>query len=290
MSATKIALMALGAAGLGIAALAAFAGGPKRPDVEPDADALPALVVTSAELAAHRAARPIIEEAGRLEMGRALTPAELQYIGGVAHRETSYGRGWHGAMATANNWGAVQCDPSKMPESTCVPGQKDHGSGNVEFTTGFRRYATPVDGARHTVAHVLKYRPRTAAALAETSPKVHRASFAMRRERYYGGFCPKASAAHGVQAAEASFAHPDRDTGTQACEREAETSHADAIFASARAIAQALGEPLALGLGTYDDARAWWMRGGGVPTAGHDERPRVIALAAPHWDTTENAG
>lgn len=280
MSAAKVALMAIGAVGLGVAVVAAFAGAPKLPDAEPDPEELPALVVSAAELAAHRAARPIIEEAGRLEMGRPLTRAELQYIGGVAHRETSYGKGWHGAMASANNWGAVQCDPSKLPESECVPGQKDHGSGNVEFTVGFRRYASPVDGARHTVAHVLKHRPRTASALAEPSPRAHRASFAMRRERYYGGFCTKAKGKYGVATAEASFAHPDRDEGTMACEREAETSHADAIFASARAIAQALGEPLALRLGTYDDAREWWMRGGGVPTAGI-ERPRVLRLAAP---------
>lgn len=261
MSAAKLALAAVGVVGLGVVALAAFVGSPRRAQVDPDPESLPTLVVSAAELNAHRAARPIIVEAGRLEMGRELTPAELQYAHGVAWRETNYGRGWGPAMAQANNWGAVQCDPSRESEATCVPGQKDHGSGGVEFTTGFRRYATPVDGARHTIAHILKHRPRTASALAETSPKAHRASYAMRREHYYGGFCPHAQGKYGVHAAEASFGHPDQDEGTQACEREAETSHAEAVFQTARAVAQALGEPLALRLGTFEDAREWWKGG-----------------------------
>lgn len=289
MSAAPKLLAAAAVLGLGAVALVSLSSGESKSgaagDVEPTD--LPVLIMSAGERAAHIGARPVIIEAARRVLGRDATPAELQYIHGVAWAETNYGRGWGPAMASANNWGAVSCNPATENESTCVPGQTDHTSDNVAYTTGFRRYATPVDGAAHTVQHILKLRPRTASALAGARPSTHRASLAMRREKYYGGFCPKAVAAHGKPAGSlAAWSQPDRDEGSQACEREAETSHAETVFRNARAVAQALGEPLALRLGTYDDARKWWGSSS-APVAGPDDdepfrsaRPRVVKLAA----------
>lgn len=217
------------------------------------------VAVSPGEAALIKAMRPVIVQAFQQEMGRTPNPAELQYVSAVAWRETRYGTGWPPNMAGAHNWGAVQCDMSKEGPETCIP-HEDHTSGGTTFKVGFKRYASDVEGAAHTIKHVLKLRPETAKALAEKNPSAYRADYAMRREKYYGGFCPKANGKYGVQAATDSFAKPDASEGTKACAEEAIGSAVDTTMRHAQAISQTLGEPLALRRGTYADADAWWRK------------------------------
>lgn len=207
-----------------------------------------------------RAMHPIVLQAIAKVVGRPASAFEGQYVHGVTWNETSDGTGWIGTQAAArdaHNWGAVQCDSSNEGPDTCVPGLTDHTSGGTEFHVGFRRYASDLDGAADAAKHVLVLRPRTASALASDHPTALRASFAMRRERYYGGICPTATKTIGVQAATDSFAHPDKDEATRACAREAIIAHARAVQKVARYVASLDGSP-ALPMGTYEDAERWY--------------------------------
>lgn len=183
----------------------------------------------------------------------------LQYVQAVTHLETVYGLGWKGAMVGSRNWGAVQC--AKSSDADCIAYQDSNPDGS-KYTVSFRRYPTDVDGAADAVRHVVELRPRVASELRRSGPSVMRTSYAMRRERYFGGFCPQATAKYGAAVARASFADPDRDEGTRACAREAIEAHAKAIYARAQEIAQANNEPLTLELGSYEDADRWWHNGG----------------------------
>lgn len=206
--------------------------------------------------AIHKAARPIIEVAVKRVVARDGTEPELQYVQGVAYVETNYGRGWSGAGIGSNNWGAVQCPANAQDGPDCFPYQDSQSSGE-KYKIAFRRYATPEDGATDVAKHVLKQRPITASVLADPKGTIYRASFAMRRERYYGGFCPKATARYGAEVANSSFAHPDRDEGTKACQRECVELHAKTVGKVIQAIAAAIGkEPMRLG--TYEDAEKWY--------------------------------
>lgn len=214
--------------------------------------------VSPQEAALHKAMRPIILDAFRLA-GQTATPAAIQYMSAVAWLETRDGTGWPPNMAQAHNWGAVQCDTKKEGPETCIP-HKDHTSGGDEFSVGFRRYPSDVEGAADVVKHIFKHRPRTAAALAEANPSIYRASYAMRREKYYGGICttPMKDGRTTKQEANDSFAHPDATPGTRACAEDNVGQHARIVLRNAKAVAQTLGEPLALRLGTYADADSWW--------------------------------
>lgn len=221
--------------------------------------------VSANEAAAHKAARPIIEQAIQRIEGRPGTPQELQYGGAVGWLETNYGRGWsQPEMKTANNWGAVSCKPTDANTDTCVPGQTDHYPDGTAYTTGFRKYPTSVDGAADELTHILKIRPMTYAALHSSAPTFFRASYAMRRETYYGGFCPVATKKYGQADTQISFKSPDKNDATRACSEEAVSQHAHTAHRNAMAIAKALGEPLSMPLGTYEDADAWYRAQKGI--------------------------
>lgn len=232
----------------------------RAPDV-PEQPAKP-VSVSAGEAALHRSMRPVIVAAFEQATGRKPTLAELQYVSAVAWLETRDGTGWPANMAGAHNWGAVQCDTKKEGPETCIP-HKDHDSGGGEFAVGFKRYASDVDGAADVVKHVIRIRPRTAAALAEKNPSAYRASYAMRREHYYGGICATAMKTKGVsqQQAARSFSKPDESEATKACAEDTIGQHANIVMRNAQAIAQTLGEPVALRLGTYADADNWWRNG-----------------------------
>lgn len=206
--------------------------------------------------AQHIAARAVLMGAFAKEH-QAPRRQALQYAQAVTHLETAYGLGWKGAMVGSHNWGAVQCVAGNAP---CIAYQDSNPDGS-HYPVSFRSYPTDVDGAADAVRHVLELRPRVAAELRRARPSVMRASYAMRRERYYGGFCPQAAAKYGAAVAKASFADPDRDDGTRACAREAIEAHAHAIWSRVQEIAAANNEPAALELGTYDDADRWWHGG-----------------------------
>lgn len=191
-------------------------------------------------------------------MGREATPAELQYAQSVAWLETNYGRGWKGAMIGSNNWGAVQCPLKEAGSATCALYQDSHSDG-TKYQIGFKRYDSSVKGAEDVVRHVFQKRPRTASALASSAPSAYRASYAMRREKYYGGFCPAATKQYGGEAARASFANPDRDAGTRACMQEAVAAHAKLTTSLSKEIAAANADLASLSPGDFDDADSWWL-------------------------------
>lgn len=208
--------------------------------------------------AQHKMARATFELAESRYKRKALSKAALQYAQGVALLESTYGLGWKGAMVGSHNWGAVQC--TNQSAADCIAYQDSYPDGTT-YKVSFRRYADDIAGADDVLHHVLDVRPKVAAALAEPRPSVMRASYAMRREHYYGGFCPVATKSGGSEAAQASFATPDRDAATKACAREAIEAHAKVMWNHVQEIAAALGEKPALELGSYADADAWWHGG-----------------------------
>jgi hypothetical protein len=205
--------------------------------------------------ASHKAARPIVREALIKLLGREPTPAELQYGPAIGWLETNYGRGWKGPMVGSNNWGAVQC--AKGSTLPCISYEDSRADG-TKYTVSFRKYDSPVDGAADMLRHVFKLRPITAGALTSSRPTVFRASYAMRREKYYEGFCPKATKQFGSAAVRASLANPDKDDATRACAREATTAHAERADSIIAQIAGSLGEFMDMPLGTYEDAAGYY--------------------------------
>lgn len=210
-----------------------------------------------------RGARQILEEAFLAVMGREATPAEMQYLQSVAVLETGYGNTWKRNMIGSNNWGAIHCPGNRQNDPNCVQYTDSHPDG-TQFTVSFKKYDTPKEGAADLVRKIFKDRPKTAAALANGGT-VMDASFAMRREKYYGGFCPKATAQYGAQAARDSFGNPDKNKGTRACAQECVEAHAKRIHEIAGRIAGDCGDPYALGLGTYAETSAAYGAPGGAP-------------------------
>lgn len=208
----------------------------------------------------HTNARPTVEQAVRAVLKRTPSLAEVQYVQAFTLGESGYGASWPGT----HNWGAVQCKST----APCPPGCFEHADSNPDgskYRGCFVLYPDDLAGATDAARHALILRPRVAEALRARAPSVMRASLAMRRERYYGGFCPKATGKFGAAAAQASFPFPDRDEGTRACEREAVEGHAGGVWQRIKAISAELGEKPALELGSFDDAYAWWH---GAPDKG----------------------
>jgi hypothetical protein len=206
----------------------------------------------------HKSVRQLLIEAFTEEMGRPPTEAELQYAHGVGWAETSYGRGWgsataNQAMVNSNNWGAVHCN--KYSKGACIEFKDKHPDG-TPYDQAFRAYPTPKDGAKDMIAKVFKN--GGAGAGLTSGGSVFRASYNMRRNFYYGGFCPNATKEYGKQVARASFKDPDRDEGTKACAKEAATEHAKRLFQIMNDVALANGDSSVPALGTYEDADAWW--------------------------------
>lgn len=232
---------------------------------------------TPTNVESHKWARSIVTAAFKQAIGREPTLAELQYGQAVCWLETRYGKGWKPAMSGAKNWGAVQCrgsaqvsgqsvllggvDADAEPIATgagdCIEYEDSFADG-TRYKVSFRAYASDVDGAADVMRHVFKLRPRTAQALAEKGATAFRASWAMRRERYYEGFCPVATKRFGSSSVRASLAHPDRSEATRACAQEAISAHAKSISEIIQNIASACGDPIALPLGTFEDGERWY--------------------------------
>jgi len=139
----------------------------------------------------------------------------------------------------------------------CVEYEDSFADG-TRYKVSFRSYDSDTDGAADVMRHVFELRPRTAGALASQGASVFRASYAMRRERYYEGFCPAATKAFGGAAVRRSLGAPDSSPATIACAKEAITAHAKRIASIIGDIAGACGDATALGLGTFEDAETWY--------------------------------
>jgi len=222
--------------------------------------------VNAQKAAIYKEASAIMLEAGKAELGRVLSDTELTYCLAVAKLETSFGRGWKGAMVGSNNWGAVQCGSKAQGSSGCIPYEDSYADG-TKYKVDFRSYATPVDGARDVIKHVMVYRPSVAAILASPDCTIYRASLAMRRTTYYGGFCPKTVSRYGTMGSRMAQKDPKTDA-EKSCEHEAVELHAKTVIAPIAAeIAAALGiEPMKLG--TFEDALKTLYGADAIPIAG----------------------
>lgn len=177
----------------------------------------------------HQWARGVMLNAWRNRYGNEPSLAQIQSAQAIALLETSYGRGWPTAEGNgANNWGAIQC--SKLPTDGVCPCDgwlhKDSyptSSGqSVEYQVCFRRYASPEAGADAVLGQMSpKARPKTWAAM-QTGDAVALSS-ALYDERYYQGF---------------GATREKRIEG-----------HVKAVERSVKAIAQAMGEPIAVARG-----------------------------------------
>lgn len=242
--------------------------GPALPDpADVPTEHLADVVVSASEKASHVWARPIVKQALTELLGRSPSLAELQYGQAIGFLESSYGKGWGkvpkgrehiphdvpGAMAS-NNWGAVHATGNQ-------PGfaWSDTKPNKEVYAQRFRSYATPAEGAKDKLKHTFVLRQKVARAVAGPKASVWRASFAMRRGMYYGSWCDKAVARYGQSVGSvAAQRNPEASEGNMACEREAVELHAKRTFDIIRRIASALGEPVAMPLGTYEDALQWY--------------------------------
>ncbi|EYF07055.1 hypothetical protein [Chondromyces apiculatus] len=304
-----------------LAALLAAAGAFLR---RPGAFGEPAGAVdmSPAKSARHKSERQVMRDAAAAILKRPPTLAEILYLHAIADLESSYGRGWKGAMVGSNNYGAVQCSASQarsagvsvagippwraggaigaalggLPQERrlvtglvtqhalhaaaergdlvvservelgaaggsvrCVLYEDSRADGS-KYSVSFRAYDTPLDGATDLARHVFGLRPSVADALSSPQATCFRASFAMRREKYYEGFCPAATKAHGATNVRKSLGNPDADAATKACEQEAVTAHAKRAYQLVSEAAFAAGDARRIPLGTFEDAKTWWTK------------------------------
>jgi len=180
-----------------------------------------------------RNAAEVMREGWKLAAEREPTEGELLYSLLVAKHETSFGRGWKGEMAASNNWGAVQCGATSKG-AACIEWQDTHPDGRV-YKVSFRAYASPAEGAADVVRHLTKYRPGVGAVMARKG-SLFEFGRAMREEKYYGGFCPKATKAGGTF----SYGTPKKPSD-EACHEEAIAGWVKANEKGLRQVAEALG-------------------------------------------------
>lgn len=224
----------------------------------------PGKVTESRAAGSHKWGRQVMLEAFRELYGREPTLAELQYAQAVGWAETSYGQSWKREMTGSNNWGAVHCPLNAQTGPGCIS-YTDHHPDGTPFTVSFKSYETPKDGAKDLLKHIFTYRS-TGQAL--QGGDVYRASYLMRRQSYYGGFCPQATKEFGASPAQKSLKSPDATEGTQACAKEAIGLHAGRIHQIIQDMAVANGDPSVLGLGNYEAADAWYRQTRGIDSNG----------------------
>lgn len=201
-------------------------------------------------------AAAVMREAWNLVHGRAPNEGELLYSLLVARHESSFGRGWKGAMADSNNWGAVQCGQAAIAQGAqCISWEDTHPDGR-KYQVGFRKYPSPVEGAADVVRNVTKQRPLTWEVIKQKGALADFAR-AMRVERYYGGFCPNATKAGG----KFGYGSP-KSPAEEACHEEAIATYVKANQKSLGEIAGALGiaaPPVESSKGLVaSSAGAWW--------------------------------
>jgi len=197
----------------------------------------------------HRSAAAVMREAWKAEHGMDPTPRELLFALAVADAETNYGRGWKAPCSGSNNWGARQITSGEKAKGVPSCEYTDSHPDGTRYQIGFKVYASPVDGARDVVRLLTKQRSETWAVMRDPRGSIYAFSDRMRREKYYGGFCPKAVKAY-PGAKVAVYGPPEgKGAAVVACHEEAVAHHAES-FVGRRIIeiASALGlEPPPMG-------------------------------------------
>ncbi len=208
----------------------------------------------------HRWARPIVSAAIKSIIGRAPSIVETQYGQAIGWLESSYGRGWGkcpckntecdmAGAAASNNWGAVQAKGGVPSFQWC-----DTNPDGSEYAQHFRSYDSPEAGAADMLSHIFKSRKAVADALKSEGATVYRASLAMRRTTYFGGWCPNAIKGGAVS----SYGDPKGDPKKLACEAEAVAMHAKRAKTIIDDVAASNSDPGAMPLGTLEDAIRWY--------------------------------
>jgi len=119
------------------------------------------------------------------------SPGERMVVQAISKLESQYGSGWGGAGVGSNNWGAIT---GTGPAGYFVykdsrPDPKDP-SHQITYTTKFRRYNSPEDGAADVGRIALKPNVRDAIERRD----LEGVSRAMRENKYYLGFGTKEQA------------------------------------------------------------------------------------------------
>ncbi len=83
-------------------------------------------------------------------------PGELQAVQAIARHES--GPGYGDGMQNANNWGSIHCTTGPPCGDACVEHTDTDASGTT-YTTCFRKYATPEEGARDLLRELLRRSP-----------------------------------------------------------------------------------------------------------------------------------
>ena len=193
---------------------------------------------------AHKGAAEVVRGAFRQLHGRDPSPRELLFSLAIGRLESGYGRASYKGpndepVTGHNNWGAVQAGGNWTGETFEAKDSSPDPSapgGQRVYVTRFRRYPTPEAGAADLIKQITTQRPVVWAAMRSDGATVYQFSDAMRRSKYYEGFCPKASAAGkkgrlGVPTTEAEFA----------CHAEAVKGHANLVGKGVNDAAAALG-------------------------------------------------
>jgi peptidoglycan hydrolase-like protein with peptidoglycan-binding domain len=138
----------------------------------------------------HQDARALICEGFRRCYGVDPSRVQAQLAQAVGFLETSYGSGWSNKIpgaATSNNWGAVTAGGEWTgPTFEHRDSRPDDHGNNIWYSTKFRSYASPQDGATDLIKIVYVQRPSVfAAGLSGDSLAF---STALYRTHYYLGF------------------------------------------------------------------------------------------------------
>jgi hypothetical protein len=140
------------------------------------------------------AARKLVMQAWALERRQSPTLAAVQAVQAVARLETCYSTSWK--VPGVNNWGAITCARVADAQGDCGPScfrSGDHDAQGRPVRRCFRRYATPLDGARGLIREMLVRRPRVDAVV--NAGDVHAISQAMHDTRYFEAPVSKYAAA-----------------------------------------------------------------------------------------------
>jgi hypothetical protein len=202
----------------------------------------------------HRWGRGLIIQALKAVLGRDPTLGEIQLAQAIGWVEGNYGKAKPGGSDAENNWGGVQCGNPGV--GNCRPAKDSYTDGK-QYSTGFLSYATPLDGATDMVKQI---QGRGGFSGLDQSGTIMGAMLTLRRNAYYGGFCPKAVAQHGSRyTAFASLTKPYLNDATKACDQEAVEKYADEVYRlSTKDIGGANGDPHAPPLGDFASADDWF--------------------------------
>lgn len=139
----------------------------------------------------HADARTLIEEGFRRCYGVRPSLSQAQCLQAIGWLETNYGEGWSDKVpgaAGSNNWGAITAGTEWYGSTFEHRDSRPDASGNnIWYTTRFRRYSAPIDGATDLANIVYLTRDKAVLSAAEHGATLA-FSTALYNTGYYKGF------------------------------------------------------------------------------------------------------